>query len=66
MMISPEMYYEEHLKGKNAEQIMTVIRSLKREISRLSKVIENPKKYRGEWMICPNPEVQMHIYRLYL
>lgn len=34
-MISPEGYYEEHLKGKSAEQIMTAIRGLKQEIGHL-------------------------------
>lgn len=29
MMISPEKYYEEYLKGKTAVQIMTAIRGLK-------------------------------------
>ena len=30
MMISPEGYYEEYLKGKTAPQIMTAIRGLKK------------------------------------
>lgn len=29
MMINPERYYEEYLKGKTKEQIMTAIRELK-------------------------------------
>lgn len=29
MMISPEEYYEEYLKGKTKEQLLTVIRGLK-------------------------------------
>lgn len=29
MMISPDAYYNEYLKGKNKEQIMTAIRGLK-------------------------------------
>lgn len=33
MMISPEGYYEEHLKGKTAAQIMTAIRSLKKKLA---------------------------------
>ena len=35
MMISPESYYEEYLKVKTKEQIMTSIRGLKQEIGRL-------------------------------
>ena len=30
-MISPESYYEEYLKGKTKEEIMTAIRGLKQE-----------------------------------
>lgn len=37
MMISPEGYYEEYLKGKSEEQIITVICGLKQEIGRLKK-----------------------------
>ena len=31
MMISPETFYEERLKGKSAKEIITVIRGLKQE-----------------------------------
>ncbi len=37
MMISPETYYEKHLKGKTKEQFMNAIRGLKEEIGRLKK-----------------------------
>lgn len=42
MMIGPEAYYEFNLKGKTADQIMTRIRSLGREIARLKRVLEHP------------------------
>ena len=42
MMISPERYYEEYLKEKTKEQIMTAIRGLKQEIGRLKNSMENP------------------------
>ena len=42
VMISPEGYYQENLKDKTAAQIMTKIRSLKREIARLKRVLEHP------------------------
>lgn len=42
MMISPESYYEEYLKGKTKEEIMTAIRGLKQEIGRLKSTLENP------------------------
>lgn len=43
MMISPETYYEENLKGKTAEEILKAIRSLKREITRLKNIAEHPE-----------------------
>ena len=42
MMISPETYYEENLKGKTPEKILKAIRSLKREITRLKNIAEHP------------------------
>lgn len=42
MMVSPEGYYEEYLKGKNAAQIMTAIHGLKNEIGHLKNVMEHP------------------------
>ena len=42
MMISIERYYEENLKDKSVSQIMTKIRSLRKEIARLKKVLEHP------------------------
>jgi hypothetical protein len=42
MMISPESYYEEYLKGKTKEEIMTAIRGLKQEIGHLKNSMENP------------------------
>ena len=41
-MISPEGYYEEYLKGKTAEQIMTTIRGLKKEIGHLKNIMIHP------------------------
>ena len=42
MMISPEVYYEEQLKGKTKEQIMRFIRGLKQEIGHLKNMMESP------------------------
>ena len=62
-MISPETYYELYLKGKNEKQIMTIIRSLKREISRLKNIMEHPKY---QCMIHPNESVHISCNRQYL
>ena len=42
MMIGPEAYYEFNLKDKTADQIMTKIRGLRREIAQLKRVLEHP------------------------
>lgn len=66
MMVSPEWYYEENLKGKTEDQIRSQIRSLKRKIRKLEKVVADPEEYPKEWMFCPSPKVQLEMYRLYL
>lgn len=65
MMVSPEWYYEEKLKGKTADQIRSQIRSLKRKICQLEKIVANPETCQQEW-ICPSPEVQLEMHRLYM
>lgn len=65
-MMCPETFYEMKLKGKTKEQIMSVIRSLKREKTKLKNIIEHPDyKYR-EWAIHPSEDVQLTCNRLYL
>ena len=66
MMESPEWYYEENLKGKTSAQIREIIGNLKREICDLKKVVADPMAHPQEWMICPDPEVQLAMCRLYL
>ena len=63
MMIGPEGYYEENLKGKSAKQIMTAIRSLKREMNRLKDIIEHPDY---QCMMHPSYDTQLWCNRLYL
>ena len=64
MMVDPEWYYEEKLKGKTVDQIKSRIRSLQRKIRQLQKEVDNPSS--DGWMICPGPEVQLEMRRLYL
>ena len=64
MLISPEQYYEENLKGKTVDELKSQIRSLKRKIRQLQKEIDSPEPQ--GWMICPSPEVQMKMHCLYL
>ncbi len=64
MMVDPEWYYEEYLKGKSVEQIRSRIRSLQRKIRQLQKEVDNPNS--DGWRICPSPEVQLEMHRLYL
>ena len=65
MMISPESYYEEYLKGKTKEEIMTVIRGLKQEIGHLKNSMENP--YDGmKTVIHPSEDTRIYWSREYL
>ena len=66
MMISPEWYYEENLKGKTPAQIMTKIRSLKREITRLQNIIDHPDYPYREEVIHPSESVQLSMSYEYL
>ena len=66
MMISPETFYEYNLKGKTAEQIMSVIRNLKREMGRLKNVMENPNYADRGIIIHPAEDVQLYCAREYL
>ena len=66
MMICPETFYEMELKGKTKEEIMTVIRGLKREIGHLKNVMENPEYDSREWVIHPTEKVQISMNREYL
>mgnify|MGYP003308067697 CR=1 FL=1 len=63
MMISPEGYYEENLKGKTAAEIMTAIRGLKQEIGRLKNIIEHPNY---TCTMHPSEETRLWCTRLYL
>ena len=61
MMIGPETYYEENLRGKTTEEIMRCIRGLKNGIGHLKKMI-------GESSLdCmePGPDVRLFCTRLY-
>lgn len=65
MMISPESYYEEYLKGKTKEEIMTVICELKQEIAALKNIMEGPD-YNLETLIHPSESTQIFVNREYL
>lgn len=59
MMISPEGYYEEYLKGKTKEQIMTAIHGLKQEIGHLKNIMEGPN-YGLEPIIHPSENTRIY------
>lgn len=65
MMISPEGYYEEYLKGKTKEQIMAAMRGLKQEIGRLKNTMESPDYGVGP-IIHPSEDTRIHWNREYL
>lgn len=65
MMISPEAFYDVELKGKTPEQILKIIRSLKREINRLKRELERPEN--PEVVLeCPSHSVRISMNRDYL
>lgn len=65
MMISPEVYYEVQLKGKTKEQIISLIRGLKREIGRLKNIMENPS-YGKQSLVHPSEDVRFSCTREYM
>ena len=65
MMISPNTYYDEFLKGKTAEEIMTVIRGLKQKIGHLKNTMEHPD-YKRKPLIHPSEAVRLSYTRMYL
>ena len=66
VMISPDEFYEMNLKGKSADQIMTVIRGLKQEIGRLKNYIESPEYQDRKYVMDPDENVQISLLREYL
>lgn len=65
MMISPELYYDENLKGKSAEEIMHQIRSLKKDCNRLKRELEL-NCLEPAIAVSPNPLTMIKVYRDYL
>lgn len=65
MMISPESYYELHLKGKSEKEILFAIRGLKNQIGHLKNTMEHPD-YGKEPLVHPTADVRIWCARLYL
>jgi hypothetical protein len=65
MMISPEFFYDEFLKGKDEASIRKTIRGIKQKISRLKKRIESPNKH-SELQIFPTDDTVIWCNRMYL
>ena len=63
MMISPETYYELYLKDKTADEILKAIRNLKRRITKLKRIMENPDY---QCTMHPSESVQISCCREYL
>ena len=64
-MISPGSHYEEYLKGKTKEEIITAIRGLKQEIGHLKNSMENPD-YDDNAIIHPDRFTYIYWTRGYL
>jgi hypothetical protein len=63
MMIDPETYYEMYLKGKSPEQLLTEIRSLRREIARMRRELGDTS---GDKLFFPDSWSMLEINREYL
>ena len=63
MMESPGLYAQLHICGKNTDQIMKEICRLKRQINRLTRVLENPEYVPT---MDPSEDVQLSYMQKYL
>ncbi len=63
MMISPEGYFEMHLKGKTKEQLISSIRGLKNKMGQLKNTMEHPEYIQT---MHPSESTQLWCTRLYL
>ena len=66
MVICPESFYQEHLKGKSPQEIMTIIRGLKRSIGQLKREMEHPDYSKRKRLITPGDGAYIHCFREYL
>ena len=62
MMISPEAYYKMELEGMSRKELLREIRSLKREISGLERMV---KAGEGDGFL-PSPSTRLSCNRQYL
>ena len=53
MLVSPDYYCKENLKGKSAKQIMSAIRGMKNKMGHLKNIMEHPN-YNDEYHTCPS------------
>lgn len=65
MLISPEYYYEENLKGKTVQEIQSKIRGLKSKITRLKRKMENADDFEQN-LPGPSLATQLTYTRQYL
>ena len=63
MMISPESFYDNEIKGKSAEEIKKVIAGLKRKINELKRRMEHPYYAPTRF---PSEDTVISCYRLYI
>ena len=63
MMISDDVFYEQHLKGKSESEIKSIIRNLKRKINNLKNIAEHPDY---KCTIHPSEATQISCNRMYL
>ena len=65
MMISPEFFYEMHIKNKSLDEILIEIKATREKINDLEITIQNTPK-NPDFFISPSPETKLSCYKKYL
>lgn len=65
MMISPEMYVEEH-RNDSFEELIETRDDLVEELKSLEKIAFDKEQKGNAWDICPGPDVQYQMTLEYL
>jgi len=66
MMVDPETYVENYLKGKTVEEVKEIIEIIKEEILHCQIVLKYPDCHKDEMSVCPSPDTRLQMNELYL
>ncbi len=66
MVVTPQMYYEDHIEGRSADEIRNEIEKLNNAIEKLKYKMEDPcSLYEYTVVTCPDDDMILHFMRLY-